>query len=176
MGPYCHNYYGPAAEPTAAYYEAMVAALDAHPQPVFSGGRGVHLVFTPKLADALGRRMDRTLALAKGDALYERRLRGVRAGYEFARRVCHILEVKKARGVTTDIGGTFSGWGTYLKSAEAVHMSEDLVRWVGSLHGRDATVDSRPDPPYFYYVKQNVLENAAFPYRDETRLLEAFEP
>ena len=171
---YYRNYYGPAAEPMKAYHEALMDALERHPTHVFSGGRGMHLVCTPRLVAELGRHMTRAQTLVEGDALYGRRLRGVWAGYEFARRVCEILRVKKTEGVRTDVGGMFAGRGSYLKSAKAERMYDELVDWVKSLYGGDSTFDVKPDPPYFHYVKQDVLENAAVAYEHEERLLADF--
>jgi uncharacterized protein DUF4838 len=134
---YYKNYYGPAARPMKGYHERLMNALETHAYPVSSGGRGMHLVFTPALVKALGNYVSEAQALVKNQPLYERRLKGVRAGYEFSRRVSEILVLKKKHGVLTD---TAAG-GSYYQSAEANDAYRDLIRWMRSVNADDAVFD-----------------------------------
>jgi hypothetical protein len=172
---YYRNYYGPAAEPMREYHEALMDALANHPYPVYSGGRGMHLVLTPALLERLGRCLDRAEAAAQGQPLYQRRLAGVRAGHEFARRVCEILSLKVRDGVKRNVDGVFAGRGFYLESASAKEAFDRLAEWVQPRCDGDATFDVSPDPPRLTYVREDVLQNSALQYLDEEQLLQAFE-
>ncbi len=172
---YYRNYYGPAAEPMQAYHEALMDAFDAHPYPVFSGGRGVHFMFTPTLIETLGGHMARARAAVEGQPLYERRLAGVYAGYEFARRVCEILRTKKREGTRVGVAGVFAGRGFYLQSDAAERQFNELVGWVRSMRGEDASFDIPPDPPYLSYLEDDLLKNAALSFMDEAQLLADFD-
>jgi hypothetical protein len=156
-----------------AYHEALMNALERHPHPVHSGGRGMRLVFTPRLVARLGDHMARAQELVKGQPLYERRLRGVLAGYEFARRVCEILKLKKRTGKEVEMPG-WPGRGYYLQSAPAEEAYEELIQWVRSSSSGDAVFDVVPDPPYLWYLKEDTLENAPFGFlgRESTLLKE----
>ena len=63
---------------------------------ITSGGRGLHRLMTRPFIEKLGRMMSAAQQLVKRQPLYERRLAGVAAGYEFSRRVCDIMGFKKA--------------------------------------------------------------------------------
>jgi hypothetical protein len=146
---YYENYYGPAARPMRVYHETLFRAFDRAPQPIWSGGHGMHLLFTPALVRELGACMAEAQTLVKDQPLYERRLAGVWAGYEFARRVSEILVLKKKHGVpvtrTDRIGNLapevprpeFGGAGNYLHSAEAEKAYGELIRWVRSVNTKD---------------------------------------
>jgi hypothetical protein len=146
---YYRNYYGPAARPMKAYHERLFKAFATARYPVQSGGRGMHLLFTPALVKELGEHITDAQALVKGQPLYERRLKGVWAGYEFARRVSEILVLKKKHGVpvsSSDPPGhlapeiarpAYVGAGNYLQSPEAEKAYGDLIRWVRSVNTED---------------------------------------
>jgi hypothetical protein len=146
---YYANYYGPAAAPMKAYHEALYRAFARAKYPIWSGGHGMHLLFTPALVAELGRYMETAQARVKGQPLHERRLYGLWAGYEFARRVSEILVLKKRNGVpvcSSDPAGelspglarpAFGGSGNYLQSAAAEKAYRDLVRWVRSVNTGD---------------------------------------
>lgn len=144
---YYKNYYGPAARPMKAYHQRLFKAFETAKYPVQSGGRGMHLLFTPALVKELGKHITDAQALVKGQPLYERRLKGLWAGYEFARRVSEILVLKKTRGVpisSSTVGGNlppnraaFVGKGSYLYSVEAEKAYGDLIRWVRSVNTED---------------------------------------
>jgi hypothetical protein len=36
------------------YHETLMAALESQSPSIFSGGRGMHLIFTPKMCEQLG--------------------------------------------------------------------------------------------------------------------------
>jgi hypothetical protein len=141
---YYRNYYGPAARPMKAYHERLFKAFATARYPVQSGGRGMHLLFIPALVKDLGRSMSQAQALVKGQSLYERRLKGIWAGYEFSRRVSEILVLKKRHGVPISSSGSnlppgvnrpaFVGKGNYLRSVEAEKAYGDLIRWVQSVN------------------------------------------
>jgi hypothetical protein len=146
---YYANYSGPAVRPMKAYHEALFRAFEKAPYPIWSGGHGMHLLFTPALVKELGGFMTEAQTLVRGQPLYERRLNGVWAGYEFARRVSEILVLKKKHGVAvtkTDRLGNlapevprpeFGGAGNYLHSVEAEKAYRDLIRWVRSVNTKD---------------------------------------
>lgn len=92
---YYHNYYGPAAEPMRTYHEAFMDEFEKY--EVRSGGRGMHHLMKRPFIEKLGQYISSAQALVKGDSLSERRLAGVVAGYEFSRRVCDIMEFKRAK-------------------------------------------------------------------------------
>ena len=157
---YYKNYYGPAAEPMKAYHEALFKAFENTPYPIWSGGHGMHMLFTPALVKKLGKYMNEAQELVKGKPLYEKRLHGVWAGYEFARRVSEILVLKKNSGVpvsSTDRVGdlapeiarpTFSGAGNYLQSDQAEKAYGDLIRWMRSVN---------KDEHIFYMIQDESL-------------------
>ncbi|MBI3923582.1 MAG: DUF4838 domain-containing protein [Armatimonadetes bacterium] len=146
---YYTNYYGPAAKPMKAYHERLFRAFETAQYPVQSGGRGMHLLFTPALVKELGKYIGNAQSLVRGQPLYERRMKGVWAGYEFARRVSEILVLKKKHGVpvsSSDRAGNlapeiarpaFVGSGNYLQSVEAEKAYGDLIRWVRSVNTED---------------------------------------
>jgi len=92
---YYQNYYGPAENPMRAYHEAFMDEFEKY--EVRSGGRGMHRLMTRPFIEKLGKMMSAAQQRMKGQPLYERRLAGVAAGYEFSRRVCDIMEFKKAK-------------------------------------------------------------------------------
>ena len=100
----------------------------------------MHLIFTPALVNELRVYIRSAQRLVKDQPLYERRLRGVALGYEFARRVSEILVLKKKTGVLTEKPGT-DGRGSYYKSEEARKAYGDLVRWVRSVNTEDFIFD-----------------------------------
>ena len=101
------------------------------------------------LVKELGEYTTEAQSLVQGQPLYERRLVGVWAGYEFARRVSEILVLKKKHGVPVTksdrIGNlapkvprpVFAGAGIYLHSIEAENAYRDLIRWVRSVNTKD---------------------------------------
>jgi hypothetical protein len=154
---YYQNYYGPAAVPMKTYHETLMDALENHPHQVHSGGRGMHLLFTPQLIEHLGPLMAQAQEQVRRHPLYERRLNGVAAGYEFARRVCEILKLKKQTGQEEEMR-SWPGRGYYLKSAEAEKAYDELLHWARPYaRGGDAVFDI-VYPPSFAYLKQDILE------------------
>jgi hypothetical protein len=168
---YYRNFYGPAEKAMKAYHEALMQALEQSPQPVFSGGRGMHLVFKPKLVQELGALVDEAQRQVRGQGLFERRLKGVAAGHEFAARTCDILRLKKRDGTITPIAGKR---GTFLYSPKAEASFQDLLSFVHGTAGNDAIFDVQSQPPYFSYVDNDVLRNAAFEYLREEDFLADF--
>ena len=170
---YYMNYYGPGAGPMKAYHERLVNALETHKYRVSSGGRGLFLVFTPALVKELGNYMSQAQALVKGQPLYERRLQGVWAGYEFSRRVSEILVLKKKHGIVTN---TPAG-GSYYQSAEANDAYRALIRWMRTVNTDDAVFDmarkfkddaaknifiqrgENPGASFFSYLAEDLLRN-----------------
>ncbi|TWU13341.1 hypothetical protein CA54_21760 [Symmachiella macrocystis] len=157
---YYQNYYGDAAQPMKAYHERLMMALKDNPYHVFSGGRGMHMLFTPKLVKELGGYMDKAQALVMGKSLYERRLYGVWAGYDFSRRISELLALKKRTGTVSvkvsedkqselppDLARpAFVGGGSYYQSAEAEEAYRDLVRWMRSVNQDDPVFDMKNKP------------------------------
>ena len=177
---YYRNYYGPAAEPMKAYHERLMTALEENPYHVFSGGRGMHMLFTPKLVKELGGYIDSAQTLVKGQALHERRLYGVWAGYEFSRRISELLSLKKRTGVLStkvprdqqaelppDLARpAFQGGGSYYQSDEAEESYRDLVKWMRSVNQQDAVFDMKNKPKddaaEFVYAKRGQNFGATF--------------
>jgi hypothetical protein len=95
---YYQNYYGPAAKPMKAYHETLMNEVEKH--DVSSGGRGMQKMMTPELIETLGQPLKEAQELVKGQPLYERRLAGVAAGYEFCKRISQIKELKQAKQET----------------------------------------------------------------------------
>jgi hypothetical protein len=155
---YYKNYYGPAAKPMKAYHELWMKALEKHTYPVQSGGRGMYLVCSPALINQLGKQMESAQALVKGQPLYERRLKGVWAGYEFSRRISEILVLKKKYGkIVVEappgtprppdlVGPVFAGTGSYYQSEEAEKAYGDLIRWMRSVNTEDQVFDMHLNP------------------------------
>jgi hypothetical protein len=177
---YYKNYYGPAAGPMKAYHERLMKALAEHPHHVFSGGRGMHLMFTPALVEELGGYMDEAQALVTGEPLYERRLYGVWAGYEFSRRISALLSLKKKTGelsVKVPVGEeverppdlarpAFRGGGSYYQSDEAEESYRELIRWMRSVNAEDPVFDMamnfKDDAANFIYAKRGQNFGATF--------------
>lgn len=172
---YYENYFGPAAKPMKAYHEALMKALEEHPFPVTSGGRGMHLVFTPKLVQDLGIQMKEAQEKVKDAPLYRRRLHGIWAGYEVARRISEILAIKMGPGSEeVEVTRGAHKW-VYLKNPAADKAYADLIRWMHSIDkvGEDAVFDMYADTPYIPYLSEDVLENGAmgFASGDEAKIL-----
>jgi len=123
---YYQNYYGPAAKPMKAYHEAFMDEFEKY--EVRSGGRGMHHLMTRPFIEKLGKMMSAAQELVKDQPLYERRLAGVAAGYEFSRRVCDIMEFKKA--------------GQETRADEAFY---DLVVYLTSFNEGDLIFDIDPE-------------------------------
>jgi Domain of unknown function (DUF4838) len=168
---YYRNYYGPAAAPMKRYHEMLFEALARSSQPVFSGGRGMHLVLTPKLVQELKTHLDEAQHRVNGHALYERRLKGVVAGHAFAAKVADILRIKKQEGTNAPLA---AGNTSYLKSARAERAYAELLSLVRAHSGEDAVFDVRANPTQLYYVEDDILRNDAFGYRNEADLLTEF--
>ena len=185
---YYTNYYGPAAAPMKLYHQALMSALATSPRIVLSGGRGMHLVFTPSLVTTLGNYMNQAEALVSGEPLYEQRLYGVWAGYEFSKRLSELLSLKKATGVLTPTG---SG-GYYYQSSQAEDAYGDLVRWMRTVSTGDPVFDMvinfkddaaekiYPGPgdsfgaAFLHYMPGDILKNAIFGHLSEQVLLADF--
>ena len=114
-------------------------------------------------------------SLAEGQALYERRLYGVIAGHEFARRIADILQLKKQEGKSVPIAGHR---GTILQSVKAEQAYTNLLGWIAQYEGldRDAVFDVlvRGKTATLFYVDGDVLRNDAFGYAREEDLLKDF--
>ena len=171
---YYRNYYGPASAPMKSYHEALMGALDEHPHPVHSGGRGMHLIFTPQRVASLNRHIALATELVEDQPLYKRRLHGVIAGYRFAERVCEILKLKKRTGKEVEMPD-WPGRGYYLHSDQAEREYTKLLQWVRSFTTGDAVFDIVPDPPHLWYLKEDILENAPLGFLGrESNLLKEF--
>ena len=168
---YYRNFYGPAEKPMKAYHQSLMQALKQCSNPVFSGGRGMHLVLKPKLVQELSACIDQAQQLVKGHTLFERRLKGVAAGHEFAVRTCEILRNKKREGTITPIQGNR---GTFINSPKAAASFRDLVSFVRGSAGEDAIFDVESQPSSLSYVEDDILRNAAFEYMREEDLLADF--
>jgi len=176
---YYRNYYGPAAAAMKAYHEAWMEAVENRAPCVSSGGRGMHAVCTPALIDRLGEHLRRARAEVRGQALYERRMKGVCAGYEVARQVCSILKIKKASGTKVDtVTGPFAGRSSYLHSDEAGRVFEELAAFMLSFDKGDAVFDLDPERPGCIVLKKmrgDVLRNRWLLHRGhEAALLRDF--
>jgi hypothetical protein len=165
---YYSNYYGPAAAPMKLYHEALMNALASAPYIVCSGARGMYLIFKPSLIATLGNYMSQAQALVSGNDVYEKRLYGVWAGYEFARRVSNLQVLKKATGVLTATGEG----GYYYQSAQAEAAYTDLLNWMQTVNTADPVFDmSVSGTPWFPYLREDLLYNAFFGYLSEQTLL-----
>jgi hypothetical protein len=169
------NYYGPAAKPLKSYHEALMDAFEKQRPSVFSGGRGMHLIFTPGLISELEGYVKKARAAVQGNSLYERRLEGVLVGYEIGRRVCDILQTKKTDSEASIVQ---TGRGSYLKSKKTARKLKDLKSYILSFaDSEDVVIDVRLSDPQgagMSYLEKDILENAAFFYLHEDRLLEDF--
>jgi hypothetical protein len=168
---YYRNFYGPAEKPMKSYHEALTHALEKSPSPVFSGGRGMHLVLKPKLIQELGVSIDQARQMVMGQPLYERRLKGLAAGHDFAARACDILRIKKREGTITPIVGNR---GTFLNSPKAEASFQDLISFVCRFAEGDAIFDIPSQPPQLIYTDEDILRNGAFGYMREEDLLADF--
>jgi len=168
---YYQNYYGPAERPMKSYHEALMNAFEKSRTPVFSGGRGMHLVLTPRLMRESGAYLEQAQKLVKGVPLYERRLKGVVAGHEFAARICEIIQLRKQQGVKTPVAGSS---GSYLKCPKAERAYQDVVSFMGRYRNGDAVFDIQALSPNLGYVDDDILRNGAFGYRHEQDLLTEF--
>ena len=175
---YYENYYGPAAGPMEDYHEAWMDASERAPASCYSGGRGMHLACTPGLIARVGEHLRTAEALVKDRTPYARRLRGVHAGYEVARRVSEILSIKKQKGTRIEVTkGTFAGRSSYSHSAEAEEAFDDLVQFLLRFREGDPVFDVPNGPPYNVVINEmrgDVLKNAAVPYLHESALLGGF--
>lgn len=161
---YYQNFYGPAAAPMRRYHEGLMTALEQSPTPVFSGGRGMHLVLKPKLLRELRGNLDEGQRLVQGKSLYERRLKGVVAGQEFAERVAEILQIKKRDGARTPFSVSR---GSYLKSDKAEIAYRQFAMALRSSIDGDAVFDIPAVPAAINYLEGDILRNDAFGYRHE---------
>lgn len=168
---YYKNYYGPAETPMRAYHEAWMRAFEQHPHPVFSGGRGMHLLMTPRLIQETGGYIEQAKKLAQGQPLYERRLQGIAAGHQFAAGISEVLQLKKKTGTKTEIAGNR---GSFLKSEPAERAFAELLIETQRRAGAEAIFDMQATAPYFWYVDGDVLRNDAFGYQHELDLLSEF--
>ena len=171
---YYRNYYGPAAKPMQAYHETLMRALATHPYPVHSGGRGIHLMFTPQRVATLKQHMQQASTMVQDNPLYRRRLAGVRAGFVFAERVSEILQIKKKTGREVEMPD-WPGRGYYLQSAAAERRYGQLVEWVRTFNTGDAVFDIVPNPPHLWYLREDILQNAPLGFLGrESELLRDF--
>ncbi len=186
---YYRNYYGPAAAPMQAYHEAWMEALetsrisrpdgketeDGAGPGISSGGRGMHAVCTPGLMKRLGAFLDEAEAKARGEALYERRLKGDRAGYEFARRVSHIVSLKLTDGVEEKHPQIERF--RYLNSAAATREWGALEAWLDEVRKDEDQMfglrDDRPAADFtaLKYLRRDVLQNGRYVDWDERTFL-----
>lgn len=168
---YYKNFYGPAEVPMRAYHEAWLGAIEQHPHPVFSGGRGMHLMMKPKFIEQTGTYIDQAEKLVQGHPLYEHRLKGVAEGHQFAAGISKVLQIKKKTGVKTEIAGNR---GSYLKSEPAEQAFTELLKETKRRMGTESIFDIQAEAPYFWYVDGDVLRNEAFGYQHESDLLTEF--
>jgi len=172
------NYYGPAARAMQRYHEAWMGVVESG-RGVHSGGRGMHGSCKPALMKELAARLSEAREQVSGKPLYERRLRGVSAGYEVARRVSEILVIKKAEGERIDTTtGPFAGRSSHLRSGKAERMFDELVAFIHGHATGDATFDQDPDRPVNIVLgkmRADILENSIFMYHGhEAALLSDF--
>ena len=92
---YYKNYYGPAAAPMKAYHEIIEQKSQGGPYFGSGGSSLPNLFANSELITAMGQSMEQARALVKGQELYEKRLEGVWAGYEYARRINQFFVLKK---------------------------------------------------------------------------------
>jgi hypothetical protein len=171
---YYTNYYGPAAGPMKRYHSALMNALESQSPSVFSGGRGMHLIFTPQLLEVLGACIAEAEQQVKGQEPYERRLKGPAAGHEYARRIGHVLHLKKVEGKPVAVGDKPEA---YLRSDRATAAFDEAQKFILSFATGDAVFDFSPTPPdhgSLGYLRTDVLENACYPYLSERALLSKF--
>ncbi|MFO1095211.1 MAG: DUF4838 domain-containing protein [Planctomycetaceae bacterium] len=168
---YYSGYYGPAATPMRAYHEAWMQAFGRHAYPVYSGGRGMHLLMTPALIAATGAHLDEAGRLISGHTLYEQRLRGVVAGHELAAGISNVLRIKKETGQSMPVPGNR---GSYLRSPAAEAAFARLLDDTYRRNTGAAIFDMRAEPPYFWYLDGDVLRNDALGHEHESELLKDF--
>ncbi len=185
------NYYGPAAEPMKAYHERWMNALENFQLPaslrrrngaafagIYSGGRGLHMLCTPALLNALAEDLARAVKLAGSDPLYSRRLAGDLATHEYCTKVAQMLKDKLENGVLTPYSNTDvleylaspkseSLWADFLAWLNNYSKSQDLFFNVWS--GEDGAL--RGDPKPLGYMKRDILLNARYRGWDEPALL-----
>ena len=91
---YYKNYYGPAAEQMKSYHEFLE---DASGGEVYhgSGGSEIERIFTDRIIMQMGKYMQEAGKLVYGKEPYARRMEGVRAGYEYARRWRKVNRLKE---------------------------------------------------------------------------------
>jgi hypothetical protein len=176
------NYYGPAAKPMKAYYETWMNAFE-HSNigsgingGISSGGRGMHVLCSPALMKKLGEDMEAAAKLVKGNALYERRLKGAEAGYELCRRVGDILSLKMADGQPTPQPRNASV--KYLNSARAEQAWKSLETWLATANKDDLNFDiqikeGKPSAVGLTYMKRDILINGRYSLWNERALLES---
>lgn len=91
------RFFGPAAEPMAAYYTALIEAIGGTQQHMCLcslGGHDPRLIFTPALMADLRARLDKAQELAAGDRLVSARLRKIAASQEYAERFIAYLDLR----------------------------------------------------------------------------------
>lgn len=176
---YYSNYFGPAAAPMKAYYERWMNAFETSQigtglqGGIASGGRGMHVLNTPKLIDELGNYIEQAQKAVQGNALYERRLRGEVAGYEFARRVSEIVSLKVKHGKPVTKPGASA---SYLQTPLAEQKWEELLQWMKSTNEKELTFDIKVNGDKvsavgLTYLKRDLLENNRYSTWDEKALL-----
>ena len=136
---YYRNYYGPAAGPMQSYHERWQKAFENSRGTVVSGGAGMHMLCRPALIAELGVHMNSAQQMVRGKPLYERRLAGVRAGYELSRRVSEIMSLKlvdKDSVLTPQ-----KPRGRYQKSPMAEAAWPEFEKWLAGFGDGDAIFD-----------------------------------
>ncbi len=90
---YYPNYYGPAARPMKNFHELLERAAEGGPY-FGSGGSGILRLFADDLVQKLGVAITEARDTIQDQQPYARRLEGVWAGYEFARRFHQAAKLK----------------------------------------------------------------------------------
>lgn len=174
------NYYGPAASPMKKYHERWIQAFEnlevgeGLNSGISSGARGMHILCTPTLMKELGSYIDEAQNLVKGDALYEHRLKGTWAGYEFSRRVSEILSLKFEYGVEEP--NPYVKSKTILVTPKAQEAWENLKQWAEDVNKEDLTfavtlLDQKILARDWNYMERDILNNGRYPTWNEAELL-----
>lgn len=174
------NYYGPAAKPMQAYHEKLMSALEnssignSEQKGISSGGRGLHLLYNPELLKELGAFISQAQQAVQGNSIYERRLRGTVAGYEFCKKISDILQTKAEKG-TLKPNPRYAAT-TYLESEEAEKMWNEFKTWLLESNKEDLTFevvtkDGNASAVALNYMEGDILRNGRYSLTDERRLL-----
>lgn len=111
---YYTNYYGPAAAMMKAYHEMLEAAA-TNGRYFGSGGSELEKLFTDDLVNQLRPPIEQAQQAVRGIQPYEKRLAGVVAGYEVARRIRQFFNLSNA-GRVKEAAACFDDLEKYILS------------------------------------------------------------